>query len=40
MLALNLALVNTLSRQGANRWGEESFFSAFSANYWRPKGEP
>lgn len=34
------ALVNTLSRQGANRWGEESFFSAFSANYWRPKGEP
>lgn len=34
------ALVNTLSRQGANRWGEEGFFSAFSANYWQPTREP
>ncbi|HEX7446787.1 MAG TPA: carboxypeptidase regulatory-like domain-containing protein [Pirellulales bacterium] len=34
------ALVNTLSRRGPNRWGEENFFSAFSANYWQPNHEP
>ena len=34
------ALVNTLSKQGANRWGEDGFFDACSANYWQPKPEP
>ena len=34
------AFVNTLSKQGANRWGEDGFFDACSANYWQPKSDP